>query len=132
VTKFFQGPLAGQKAVADGFAVAEWKDEGGETASPRYIAPLHRHHRDDEAWYVLEGRLRFSFDGREFEAGAGELVLSPPGVAHTYWNPGPGRCRYLLLMTPNLSALLEALHELPDRNRETVAALFARFGAELL
>jgi len=132
MTEVFQGPLAGQKAVADGFVVAEWKDEGGESTSPRPIAPLHRHRRDDEAWYILEGRLGFSFDGREFEAGAGELVLSPPGVTHTYWNPGPDRCRYLLLMTPNLSAMLEALHELPDRNPESVRALFDRFDAELL
>ena len=25
---------------------------------PRFIAPLHVHPRDDEAWYVLEGNLR--------------------------------------------------------------------------
>ena len=38
MTKPFHGPLAGQKAVADAFVIAEWKDEGGESESPRYIA----------------------------------------------------------------------------------------------
>jgi mannose-6-phosphate isomerase-like protein (cupin superfamily) len=128
----FHGPLAGHKGVAGGFVIAEWKDEGGESDSPRYIAPLHRHQVDDEAWYILEGRMRFRMDERELEAGPGELVLSPPGVAHTFWNPGPGPVRYLLVMTPNISAMLNALHELPDRNRESVAELFARFGCELL
>jgi mannose-6-phosphate isomerase-like protein (cupin superfamily) len=30
---------------------------GGVIAAPVYIAPLHIHHDDDEAWYVLEGGL---------------------------------------------------------------------------
>ena len=35
--------------------LAEWRDPGGVTDPPRYIAPLHIHHGDDEAWYVLAG-----------------------------------------------------------------------------
>lgn len=34
---------------------------------------------------VTEGRLRFSEDDREGEAGAGELVLVGPGERHSYW-----------------------------------------------
>ena len=36
------------------FVVAEWRDPGGGDDPPRYHAPLHVHHSDDEAWYVLE------------------------------------------------------------------------------
>ena len=38
--------------------VAEWVDEG-ETSRDRPIAPLHLHRSEDEAWFVLEGRLGF-------------------------------------------------------------------------
>jgi mannose-6-phosphate isomerase-like protein (cupin superfamily) len=53
-------PLAGQVlgSVSDAFVIAEWKDPGGRTDPPRFIAPPHLHHSDDEAWYVLEGILR--------------------------------------------------------------------------
>ena len=44
-------------STMDSFAVAEWCAEGGPPGAPRYIAPMHVHHHDDEAWYVLEGTL---------------------------------------------------------------------------
>ena len=42
-------------SVGNDFVVAEWKDAGGPPGPPRWIAPLHLHRHDDEAWYVLEG-----------------------------------------------------------------------------
>ena len=52
-------PLAGNAlgSVTASFVVAEWKDAGGPPGPPRWIAPLHLHRNDDEAWYVLEGTL---------------------------------------------------------------------------
>ena len=44
-------------STGNSFAVAEWCAEGGPPSPPRYIAPVHVHHSDDEAWYVLEGTL---------------------------------------------------------------------------
>ena len=41
--------------------------------------PLHVHHEDDEAWYVLEGALRFRLGEETFEVGAGGGVLAPKG-----------------------------------------------------
>jgi hypothetical protein len=37
----------------DSFVVAEWRDPGAPSGPPRWIAPLHLHHDDDEAWYVV-------------------------------------------------------------------------------
>ncbi len=104
--------LAGNVLAADGaeLALAEWRDPGGATDPPRYIAPLHIHHADDEAWYVLEGALRFRLDDEEVEAQAGGAVIAPRGVAHTYWNPRPEPARYLLVMTARIAALIDALH----------------------
>jgi mannose-6-phosphate isomerase-like protein (cupin superfamily) len=76
-----------------------------------WIAPLHVHHADDEAWYVLEGTLRFRLAGATFEASAGSAVLAAKGTPHAYGNARKGeRARYLLVMTPKIRALVEALH----------------------
>jgi mannose-6-phosphate isomerase-like protein (cupin superfamily) len=101
-------PLAGRVlgTAGNNFAIAEWQDVGGPTEPPRFIAPLHLHHSDDEAWYVLEGVLRVRRGDEIVEACAGAGVIVPRGTPHTYWNAGSGRLRYLLLMTANTYALI--------------------------
>jgi uncharacterized RmlC-like cupin family protein len=81
---------------------------------PRGGIPLHTHRSEDEAWYVLDGTLRFQYGRREFDAGAGSGVLLPRGTPHTFWNPGPGPARYLLIVRPKTAALLAALHATAD------------------
>jgi quercetin dioxygenase-like cupin family protein len=46
--------------------------------------PLHVHRNEDEIFHILEGRMRFSVDGREITATAGETVLAPKGIPHTF------------------------------------------------
>ena len=79
-------PLAGNVIGPTGaqFVMAQWRDAGGPPGPPRLMAPLHLHHGDDEAWYVLEGRLRFILGDREVEATAGGAVFAARGVAHTF------------------------------------------------
>ena len=113
------------------FAIAEGRDEGGPPRPPRLIAPLYVHRRDEEGWYVLEGRLLFRLDGREVEAPVDSAVVVPPGVGHASWNPGPERSRYLLVMTPDLRALIEDLHSPADRTGCAVRAAFRDHGLEL-
>lgn len=114
------------------FVLAEWTDPGGGHDPPRFIAPLHVHHDDDEAWYVLEGALRIRLSDRDVDVPAGGAVLVPRGTPHTYWNPQPGPTHYVLVMTPRIRALIEALHTLPDRDEHTVTATFAEYGSEYL
>lgn len=118
-------------STKDSFAVAEWRAEGGPPGPPRTIAPLHVHHSDDEGWYVLEGQLCVQVGEDIVEVSAGASVMVPRGTKHTYWNPGTQPARYLLFMTPRILGLIEGLHTLPERNRETVAALFAKFDSAL-
>jgi mannose-6-phosphate isomerase-like protein (cupin superfamily) len=47
---------------------------------------------------VLEGTLRFRLGDREVEAPAGAAAVGPRGVPHTYWHPGPGPARCVLVM----------------------------------
>lgn len=114
------------------FVIAEWQDAGGPTDPPRLIAPLHIHNRDDEAWYVLEGALRVQSGQEEIEARAGSAVLVPRGTPHTYWNAGPGRLRYLLIMTANIFGLIQGIHALKERTPATLQELFRKHDSELL
>jgi hypothetical protein len=127
-------PLAGNilGSVDASFVIAEWRDAGGPAGPPRLIAPLHVHHRDDEAWYVLEGTLRVQVGDKEVEARAGSGVFVPRGTPHTYWNPGPDPVRYLLVMPANIYRLIQEIHALPERTRDAVAALFRKYDSELL
>jgi len=60
------------------------------------------------------------------------IVLVPRGTPHTYWNPGPGRLRYLLIMTPNIFSLVQGIHALKERNPATLEQLFRQCDSELL
>ena len=127
-------PLAGNVlgTPGDSFVIAEWRDGGGPPGPPRLIAPRHVHHSDDEAWYVLEGRLRVQVGDEEVEATAGAGVLVRRGTPHTYWNPGPGPVRYLLVMTPNIYRLIQEIHGLAERTPAAVAVVFRKYDSELL
>jgi mannose-6-phosphate isomerase-like protein (cupin superfamily) len=114
------------------FVIAEWGDPGGTPGHRRPIAPLHVHHGDDEAWYVLEGSLIVQVGEEEVEARAGGGVLVPRGTAHTYWNPGSEPARYLLIMTANIHALIQNIHSMTDRNPEALAAVFEKHNSSLL
>src|SRR5882724_8462933 len=89
-------------SINDAFVIAEWRDPGGPPGPPRLIAPPHLHHRDDEAWYVLEGTLHVRVGDDTVEVPAGSSVFVRRGTPHTYWNPDPGRVRYLLVMSVNI------------------------------
>jgi mannose-6-phosphate isomerase-like protein (cupin superfamily) len=125
----FAERLVGGQIGAGGLVIAEWTDAGGGRQPPLYVAPLHVHHDDDEAWYVLEGSLGVRLGDREVEILAGGAVIAPGGTPHTYWNPRPEPVRYLLVMTPRISAMIEALHDPGDRD---VGTVFAEYGSEYL
>ena len=108
----------------DDFVVVEWTAEVG----THWIAPLHIHHADDEAWYVLEGALGFRLGDDEIEAQAGSAVLARRETPHTYWNAGDIPARYLLVLTPNIARLLEEIHE-PGAD---ILAIFACYDSEIV
>lgn len=127
-------PLAGNTLGADlgQFVIAEWRDPGGDPGQRRLISPLHVHHLDDEAWYVLEGTLGFRVGDEEFEAPAGSAVHVLRGQAHTYWNPSARPARYVIIMTPNIHRLIRAIHAMPIRTREALARVFEEHNSTLL
>jgi len=127
-------PLAGNTlgSGAASFVIAEWRDPGGPPEPRRLIAPAHVHHSDDEAWYVLEGVLRVQFGEREVELRAGSGILVSRGTPHTYWNPSAAPTRYLLIMTPTIFQLLEAIHGMKERTPAALQEVFRKHDSELL
>ena len=56
-----------------------------ENLAPRGVSPpLHLHHTEDELFHILGGELRFRVADEELRAVAGETLLAPKGVPHTY------------------------------------------------
>jgi quercetin dioxygenase-like cupin family protein len=62
--------------------------------------PLHRHSREDEWFYVLDGRLTLEVDGQRFDVAAGSSALAPRGTAHTFQNFHEEAAHLLLMVTP--------------------------------
>jgi len=61
--------------------------------------PFHVHHREDEAFYILEGKIRFRRGEEEFTAGAGEFVFGPREIPRSF-KVLEGGTRALVLLTP--------------------------------
>ena len=110
--------------AGDDFVLVEWTAEVGR----HWIAPLHAHHADDEAWYVLEGELGFRLGDEEVVAGAGSALMASRGTPHTFWNAGDVEARYLLVVTRRIAHLIEAIHG-PGAD---IPALFAAHDSEIL
>jgi mannose-6-phosphate isomerase-like protein (cupin superfamily) len=113
--------------VCDSFVIADWTDPGTNPGMP--IAGLHLHRSDDEAWRVVDGRLGFRVGDEEKEIGAGESLLVERGTPHSYWNALAEPTRYLLVMTPRIHHLIEALHA---GDRSDFARIFEEHDSELL
>jgi mannose-6-phosphate isomerase-like protein (cupin superfamily) len=104
--------------------------------SPRALAaPVHRHTREDEYSYVLQGRMGALLGDEVVEAGPGDLVFKPRDEWHTFWNAGDEPCRILEIISPagferffqELSDLGGVLAAGPD----AVAELSERYGLEM-
>lgn len=113
--------------VCDSFVVADWTDPGTHPGRP--IAGLHVHRSDDEAWFVLSGRLGFQVGDEQVEVATGGSILVVRGTPHSYWNAVAEPSRYLLVMTPRIHHLIETLH---SGERDDWAAIFEEHDSELL
>lgn len=104
------GPAAGKLIDLGSLGVRfmVWGEESGGTFSlvehpipPRTLcAPLHRHAREDEYSYVLEGCMGAQLGDDVVYAEAGDLVFKPRNQWHTFWNAGDTPCRILEIISP--------------------------------
>ncbi len=122
---------------------------GGRVAVIEHLAPagpgspLHVHKKEDEWFYVLEGRMTFWVGGEVVDAPSGSFVFGPREVPHTF-AVASDQARFLLVAEPagferfmrELSRPAEALtlpppaSEPPDLGR--MATVAASHGIEIL
>ena len=139
----------GVRFMIDGAEASERFSLVEHPMSPRALAaPLHRHTREDEYSYVLEGRMGALLGDDVVEAGPGDLVFKPRNQWHTFWNAGDEPARILEIISPSgferffeelvdlggaVNADPRALAELCDRyglemQPDTIPGLIERFG----
>jgi mannose-6-phosphate isomerase-like protein (cupin superfamily) len=74
---------------------------------------VHRHLREDELWWVLEGDFRFMVGDDWLEASTGGMAFGPRGVPHAFQNVGNSSGRLLVVTTPSgLERFFEQFAEL--------------------
>jgi mannose-6-phosphate isomerase-like protein (cupin superfamily) len=106
---------------------------------PRTLcAPLHRHSREDEYSYVLEGRMGALLGDDVVHAAAGDLVFKPRNQWHTFWNAGDEPCRILEIISPagfegffdEIARLMQAAAAGSHEAVEQLTQLDTRYGIE--
>jgi len=108
-----------------------------EYAAPTQFAgpPPHWHKETDEAFFVLEGTIRFEVDGETVDAPAGGYARVPPGVVHRFSNPFDEPARFLGLLVPGgferywveLAALMADAATCPPEDKAPVLELQAKY-----
>jgi quercetin dioxygenase-like cupin family protein len=78
------------------YSVAEWWLEANT------IGPHPHAHPEDNAFYVLEGTMRFLVGKTWREAPKGSFVLVPGGTRHTFENRSGARAGILALVMPGV------------------------------
>jgi mannose-6-phosphate isomerase-like protein (cupin superfamily) len=99
------------------------------------VAPLHKHSREDEYSYVLEGRMGAQLGDDVVYAETGDLVFKPREQWHTFWNASAGPCRILEIISPggfeHCFDEMAAAMASPDFGPQQIADGAARYGLEL-
>jgi mannose-6-phosphate isomerase-like protein (cupin superfamily) len=111
------------RILEDGSTTAHRLGIGEITLAPHSDGPpQHRHAQHDEGFYVVSGTARFTVGSAVHDASPGTLVMVPPGVPHTFANPGNQPVVMVNTFTPDL--YVQYFRDLRDTiadGRETTA-----------
>jgi quercetin dioxygenase-like cupin family protein len=139
------GPRDGQAGFLGSIGVRFMID--GEEAGDRFslvehplsaralAAPLHRHAREDEYSYVVEGQVGALLGDEVVIGGPGDLIFKPRNQWHTFWNAGDQPARLLEIISPagfeRFFAELVELGGVAQAEPQTLADLCARYELEM-
>ncbi len=101
-----EGRLADLGSI--GARMIAWTEETGGGFSlvehpmpPRSLAaPIHKHSREDEYSFVIEGRMGALLGDDVVYAEPGDVAFKPRDQWHTFWNAGDEPCRILEIISP--------------------------------
>ncbi len=86
------------------------------TVFPGGGPPPHKHSREVESFYILQGEITFQVAEEVVKASAGDFLQVPIGVVHRFQNETENVGRMLILLAPaGLEKLFEAIgHPVAD------------------
>lgn len=96
-------------------------------------APLHRHSKEDEYSYILEGKVGALLGDEVIFGRPGDLIFKPRAQWHTFWNAGDQPARILEMISPGgfEKAFLE-MHALGEGlSPETMEAIAKQYGVDV-
>jgi len=85
---------AGGEETNGAFTLLEWAAPVG------FGPPLHRHDREDEAFYLIDGAIEVSCGDQQWTVGPGGFVFLPRGIPHSFI-VSAGPVRGLQITTPS-------------------------------
>lgn len=98
-------------------------------------APLHRHAREDEYSYVVQGRVGALLGEKVLIGEPGDLIFKPRGQWHTFWNAGDEPARLVEIISPGgFEGFFEELVDLggvTNADPEVLAELCAWYEIEM-
>jgi quercetin dioxygenase-like cupin family protein len=98
-------------------------------------APLHRHTREDEYSYIVEGHVGALLGDAVVIGGPGDLIFKPRNQWHTFWNAGDEPARVLEIISPagfeRFFAELVDLGGVTQADPQTLGELCARYELEM-
>jgi len=117
---------------SEAFSVIEYEGAAGFPGPPPHV-----HRSFEEAWFILEGKVAFTADGRTISAERGTFLFVPRGVPHTFRVLGERPARWLGIFSPGrYVGLVEELGPLMPVNgppdSAAVARLFAKYDTEMV
>ena len=95
----------------------------------------HRHTREDEYSYILEGRVGALLGDEVLVGGPGDLIFKPRNQWHTFWNAGDEPARVLEIISPagfeRFFAELAGIGGVTGATPEALADLCDRYGQQV-
>ena len=104
-----------------------------QTSPPGGGTPLHTHHKEDEALYVLEGEYEIQCGDRTVRAGPGSFVFAPREIPHKLTNVSSGPSTVLGIVSPaGVEGFWEEVSQLPlPPDMDAVLAIAKKFNVHM-
>ncbi len=127
--------ILGESSKTDGaFSLIHLTHQYGEAT------PLHIHHNQDEAFFVLNGDVRGICGDTEWEASGGAFIWLPRGLAHAFQAVSELPLELLVMSIPGgfdafvaeAGTPVGSVTEAPDQDPVALIEIAARHGMEIL
>jgi quercetin dioxygenase-like cupin family protein len=105
-----------------------------QTMIPASGVALHINHREDESFYLIEGKYLFEVGGQLVELGSGSFVFVPRGIPHRFLCLGDKPAKMLIICQPaGIESVFEHAATLATPiDPPAFAAIAQKYGIEIL